>query len=360
MEIYIILLFSVLTIVIVSTVVYNVVKTCRKTFRDELKRLKISNKFIEQKRKEQKPVQYKTDDIIKKPDIKPPQAIITEEQTKDIISVDNIEQPIPQQPVIITEPTDTQDRLQYASDIRQDKDKPLYYEPSDYDQYSVAINPQIQASLNALSNKYAMDEEPTIEHFDPEDCKPFKCNCVDDEYLVKCFANLVDDINKWKIYSDKVLYVNSVVPSYGYDRLVDNVCNCIKNDHDINYKDRSDAYNKIDKKLKDLEKALEFKTNRATICKANKKNCTNSETNLQYSDNDGKELFTSSDDNKVVTSYDIINEMYKTKLNNGKIIIYEPFNNNPSIQQLNKYQAEEHLTNILKLIHDKYIALSNV
>lgn len=355
MEIYIILLFSILTIAIVSTVVYNVVKTCRKAFSDELKRLNISKKYIEQKRKEQKPVQHKLDEIVKSPDDK-------KENNKDIISINDPDkkEPVKKEPVK-KEQTDTKDRLSYASDIRQDKDKPPYYEPTDYDQYSVAINPQIQASLNALSNKYIIDEEETtVEHFDPEDCKPFKCNCVDDEYLIRCFANLVDDINKWKIYSDKVLYVNSVVPSYGYDRLVDNVCNCVKKDHDINYKDRSDAYNKIDKKLKDLEKALEFKTNRATICKANKKNCTNTETNLQYSDNDGKELFTSSDDNKVVTSYDIVNEKYKTKLNDGKIIVYEPFNNNPSIQQLNKYQAEEHLTNILKLIHDKYLALSNV
>ena len=71
-------------------------------------------------------------------------------------------------------------------------------------------------------------------------------------------------------------------------------------------------------------------------------------------------MFTSSDDNKVVTSYDIVNDVYTTKLNNGRTITYEPFNNDNYIHRMTREQAEDHLTNILKLIHDKNIALTNL
>lgn len=390
MEIYIILLFSVLIIAVVTTVTYNVVKIHKQAYIEAIKRIGGNKKSM----KPEEPKQETP--VVEEPIVEQPQPPMLEQQP---IPPPVVEQPIVEQPMEPQEPIPpvvdesaisspiigsdasdivndedlqytSSDNSQYASDVVSNDDKPKYYEPADYSQYSIAINPQIQASLNALNSKYSSLPDTFVsgtEHFDNRDCKQFKCDCVDDEYLVTCFANLVDDINKWKIYSDKVMYVNSIVPSYGYDRLADNVCNCVKKDHEIDYGDKADSFKKINKKLKDLEKALEFKTNRATICRSNKKNCTNtenalqySEDALQYSDNNGKEMFTSSDDNKVVTSYDIVNDVYTTKLNNGRTITYEPFNNDNYIHRMTREQAEDHLTNILKLIHDKNIALTNL
>ena len=391
MEIYIILLFSVLIIAVVTTVTYNVVKIHKQAYIEAIKRIGGNKKSM----KPEEPKQETP--VVEQPIVEQPQPPMLEQQP---IPPPVVEQPIVEQPMEPQEPippvvdesaisspiigsdtpdivinedsqyTNNDDESQYTSNDASSDDKPKYYEPADYSQYSIAINPQIQASLNALNSKYSSLPDTFVsgtEHFDNRDCKQFKCDCVDDEYLVTCFANLVDDINKWKIYSDKVMYVNSIVPSYGYDRLVDNVCNCVKKDHEIDYGDKADSFKKINKKLKDLEKALEFKTNRATICRSNKKNCTNtenalqySEDALQYSDNNGKEMFTSSDDNKVVTSYDIVSDVYTTRLNNGRTITYEPFNNDNYIHRMTREQAEDHLTNILKLIHDKNIALTNL
>ena len=376
MEIYIILLFSVLIIAVVTTVTYNVVKIHKQAYIEAIKRIGGNKKDIpNEKPKQETPV-------IEEPIVEQPPPMIEQQPIPPVV-----EEPIPPQepippvvdesvigsPIIGSDVSDivndedlqytSSDNSQYESDVVSNDDKPKYYEPADYSQYSIAINPQIQASLNALNSKYSSLPDTFVsgtEHFDNRDCKQFKCDCVDDEYLVTCFANLVDDINKWKIYSDKVMYVNSIVPSYGYDRLADNVCNCVKKDHEIDYGDKADSFKKINKKLKDLEKALEFKTNRATICRSNKKNCTNTEDALQYSDNNGKEMFTSSDDNKVVTSYDIVSDVYTTRLNNGRTITYEPFNNDNYIHRMTREQAEDHLTNILKLIHDKNIALTNL
>ena len=384
MEIYIILLFSVLIIAVVTTVTYNVVKIHKQAYIEAIKRIGSKKSMKPEEPKQDKPVVEEP--IVEQP-IQPPPMIEQQPIPPPVVEEPIVEQPIqPQEPIppvvdesVISSPiigSDapdivTNDDLQYANDdesqytpdVVSTDDKPKYYEPADYSQYSIAINPQIQASLNALNSKYSSLPDTFVsgtEHFDNRDCKQFKCDCVDDEYLVTCFANLVDDINKWKIYSDKVMYVNSIVPSYGYDRLADNVCNCVKKDHEIDYGDKADSFKKINKKLKDLEKALEFKTNRATICRSNKKNCTNTEDALQYSDNNGKEMFTSSDDNKVVTSYDIVSDVYTTRLNNGRTITYEPFNNDNYIHRMTREQAEDHLTNILKLIHDKNIALTNL